>query len=133
MTKSTIAPIGVHVSGEQPVPQISYAELAQLAVKESEGPPKDLAASRQLIERILKEGPEKMLGPVDDLTPEMKLKPEDPEVGWGIVFHKDVPQEVREKLEPLRNHETRKGRLLKDWGPPRFCRLLARETRRLHH
>ena len=46
------------------------------------------------------------------------------QVGWGIVFHEDTPQEIRDALAPLVEHRT--GELVDDFADP-FCRSVWRQ------
>ncbi len=110
-----IAPIGAQASGQPAAPAVSYAELARMAKHETEDPADpQLALDRALTDRLVESAQARMLGEIGELGREELINPADPEVGWGLVFYEDIPQAVRDALEPLRQH--RQGRLLPDWG-----------------
>ena len=109
----SLVPIGVWADGQPAVPEVSVATLARMAKADVEGGTIGPGAgNRHLIDVIRTWLKGKKLGYVGQPGPGWR-NPADPNVGWGIVFYKKVPPEVRNELARLREH--RHGKVLPDW------------------
>lgn len=122
-----IIPLGVTPDGEFVVPPTSIQDFGRMAQAEAEDPPQGIwATAQRVVDSLLQFFGLDHMGDVADLTPEQKRNPADPNVGWGLVFAKDTPPEVRAALKPLLAH--RAGRELADWDTGKALKFwLAKE------
>src|SRR5215469_15856403 len=81
------------VTGAYLIPPMSVAQIAETIKGQPEDP------HRQALTRMVKLAGEAHLGLPLDLDPTNLAQ-----AGWGIVFHVDVRQDIREALQPLIEH-----------------------------
>lgn len=117
MAPKSLLSFGVCADGSPVVPPVTYDELAQMAKSEQEGPRQedDTSRARALIDLLVSWLKAEHLGEIKDLERSTLIHADDPAVGWGVIYHKDVPPAIRNEVERLRVH--RKGRLLNEWRP----------------
>ncbi len=115
MPSHTIYPLGVRYDGRPVVPPVSYLELASMARRDEETPqPGATSAARRLVNNILDWLKNNALGDWSYTDRQWLVDPAAPGVGWGVVYHRSVPQEIRAEVDRLVEH--RQGYPLEDWS-----------------